>query len=102
MIAVGVAMGPEAGLTTGAMVGFIFLVYRFLEPIAEFTEILDQTQTAVAGWRRVLAVLEAPIEIAEPVEGVDLPHEPPSIEVDHVTFVYRPRPGRPPTPSSPP
>ena len=31
------------------MVGFIFLTYRFLEPIAEFTEVLDQTQTAVAG-----------------------------------------------------
>ena len=53
------------------MVGFMFLVYRFLEPIAEFTEILDQTQTAVAGWRRVLAVLDIPIEIVDPVDGVD-------------------------------
>ena len=33
----------------GALIGFVFLTYRFLEPIAEFTEILDQTQTAVAG-----------------------------------------------------
>ena len=76
------------------MVGFMFLVYRFLEPIAEFTEILDQTQTAVAGWRRVLAVLDMPIEIAEPADGVDLPPGPPRIEVDHVTFAYRPRPGQ--------
>ena len=49
VVAVGVVAGPGSGLTTGAMVGFIFLCYRFLEPIAEFTEILDQTQTAVAG-----------------------------------------------------
>ncbi len=42
------------------MVGFVFLTYRFLEPIAEFTEVLDQTQTAVAGMRRVLGVLEIP------------------------------------------
>ena len=77
------------------MVGFIFLVYRFLEPIAEFTEILDQTQTAVAGWRRVLAVLETPIEIVEPRRGRRAARRSRRrIEVDHVTFVYRPRPGQ--------
>ena len=52
--------GPASGLTAGAMVGFMFLTYRFLEPIAEFTEVLDQTQTAVAGLRRVLGVLDLP------------------------------------------
>ena len=51
------------------MVGFIFLCYRFLEPVAEFTEILDQTQTAVAGWRRVLGILERPITITDPDDG---------------------------------
>ena len=66
VVAVGVWLGPASGLTAGSLVGFLFLVYRFLEPIAEFTEILDQTQTAVAGWRRVLAVLDTPIEIVEP------------------------------------
>jgi putative ABC transport system ATP-binding protein len=93
VIAVGVAQGPESGLTTGAMVGFIFLVYRFLEPIAEFTEILDQTQTAFAGWRRVLALLETPVEIADPADGVELPRTAPRIDVDHLTFRYRPRSG---------
>ncbi len=91
VVAVGVAQGPGSGLTAGALVGFIFLVYRFLEPVAEFTEILDQTQTAVAGWRRVLALMEAPIEVVEPDPGVDLPPGPPALEVDHVTFRYRPR-----------
>ena len=70
VILVGVWQGPASGLTAGALVGFVFLTYRFLEPIAEFTEILDQTQTAVAGWRRVLAVLETPIEILDPTGGV--------------------------------
>ena len=53
--------GPSDSLTAGAFVGFIFLTYRFLEPIAEFTEVLDQTQNAVAGLRRVLSVLDLPI-----------------------------------------
>ena len=54
-------MGPSDSLSAGALVGFIFLTYRFLEPIAEFTEVLDQTQNAVAGLRRVLSVLDLPI-----------------------------------------
>lgn len=91
VVGLGVARGPGSGLTAGALIGFVFLVYRFLEPIAEFTEILDQTQTAVAGWRRVQALIDAPIDVPEPVNGVDLPPGPPALDVDHVTFAYRPR-----------
>jgi putative ABC transport system ATP-binding protein len=91
LVAVGVVRGPASGLTTGALVGFVFLAYRFLEPIAEFTEILDQTQTAVAGWRRVLMLLDTPIEVVDPLDGVELPPGPPSIEVQDVSFAYRAR-----------
>ena len=91
LVAVGVARGPAAGLTAGQLVGFLFLAYRFLEPIAEFTEIIDQTQTAVAGWRRVLALLDQPVEIVEPVDGVVLPPGPPSVSLTGVSFAYRPR-----------
>ena len=91
LVIVGVALGPASGLTTGALVGFIFLAYRFLEPIAEFTEILDQTQTAVAGWRRVLALLDTPLEIVDPPNGVALPPAPPRIELRRLSFAYRQR-----------
>ena len=93
VVVIGVWQGPASGLTAGALVGFMFLVYRFLEPIAEFTEILDQTQTAVAGWRRVLAVLDVPIEIADPEGGEVLALGPPRVEADHVSYAYRPRAG---------
>ena len=76
VVTVGLIRGPESGLTAGAMVGFIFLTYRFLEPIAEFTEVLDQTQTAVAGLRRVLGVLDNPIGPPEPINPVTLPPGP--------------------------
>ena len=69
VVAVGVWRGPESGLTAGAMIGFVFLTYRFLEPIAEFTEVLDQTQTAVAGLRRVLSVLDIPAGPPPPTES---------------------------------
>jgi ATP-binding cassette, subfamily B, bacterial len=95
VLVVGVARGPSSGLTAGAMVGFIFLTYRFLEPIAEFTEIMDQTQTAVAGLRRILGVLDIPVGPPEPDSDivVELPPGSLSLDIDDVTFAYRPRPG---------
>jgi len=89
VVVAGVAIGPGGGLTAGQLVAFLFLVTLFLEPVAEFTEVLDQTQTAVAGWRKVLDVLDTPIEVADPPEGVTLPDGPPRIEVEHVSYGYR-------------
>jgi ATP-binding cassette, subfamily B, bacterial len=91
VIGVGVWRGPASGLTAGALVGFIFLTYRFLEPIAEFTEVLDQTQTAVAGLRRVLAVLDMPVGPPVADETVPLPLGQLGIDVCDVTFSYRSR-----------
>lgn len=91
VVSVGVIRGAGAGLTSGALVGFIFLTYRFLEPIAEFTEVLDQTQTAVAGLRRVLGVLENPIGPPEPAHPVTLPVGELSVGIENVTFGYRSR-----------
>ncbi len=94
VITVGVWRGPDSGLTAGAMIGFVFLTYRFLEPIAEFTEVIDQTQTAVAGLRRVLGVLDIPIGPPQVVDGLPLPAGPLAIDVDRVTFSYRSRADR--------
>jgi putative ABC transport system ATP-binding protein len=89
VVVVGVWIGPGGGLTAGTMVAFLFLVSLFLDPVAEFTEILDQTQTAVAGWRKVLDVLDTPIDVPDPPDGVALPDGAPPIVVDHVSFGYR-------------
>jgi putative ABC transport system ATP-binding protein len=91
VILTGLAMGPSSGLTAGALVGFIFLTYRFLEPIAELTEWVEQTQTAVAGLRRVLGVLDIPIGPPEPSHPTPLPDGALDIELRHVTFAYTSR-----------
>jgi ATP-binding cassette, subfamily B, bacterial len=91
VVVTGLLRGPGSGLTAGAMVGFVFLTYRFLEPIAEFTEVLDQTQTAVAGMRRVLGVLEIPIGPPEPDVPMALPPGALAVTIDRVDFSYRTR-----------
>lgn len=91
VVGVGVARGPASGLTSGALIGFVFLTYRFLEPIAEFTEILDQTQTAVAGLRRVLGVLEIPVGPPPPAHARPLPSGPLDVAIEGVSFAYKNR-----------
>jgi putative ABC transport system ATP-binding protein len=88
VVATGVVIGPLGGLSTGELVAFLFLVQLFLQPIGEFTEVLDQTQTAVAGWRKVLDVLDTPIDIVNPDPGVPLPLTAPPVVVDHVSYSY--------------
>jgi putative ABC transport system ATP-binding protein len=89
VLVVGVLLGPARGLTAGEVVAFVFLVNLFLQPVAEFTDIVDQTQTAVAGWRRILDLLDTPIDLPDPVPGVELPAGPPALRIESVSFRYR-------------
>jgi ATP-binding cassette, subfamily B, bacterial len=87
-LVVGMALGPAGDVSTGKLVAFAFLVSIFLEPIANLTELLDYTQQALAGWRRVLDVLDTPIEVREPNPGLPLPGGALQVELDHVWFAY--------------
>ena len=93
IVAVGVWRGSSSDLTAGSLIAFIFLAYRFLEPIGELTEVLDNTQTAVSGWRRVLGLIAMETTVPAPIDGCDLPLGPPSIALKDVTFHYPARPG---------
>ena len=91
VIGVGLLLGPAGGLTAGALVGFVFLTYRFLEPIAEFTEVIDLTQSAVASMRRVLAVLDAPVGPVPPTNPLPIPDGRLDVRFVDVSFGYSSR-----------
>lgn len=88
-VGAGVWWRIDLGLGVGELVAFLFLVNLILNPIAQLGEVLDQTQTALAGWWKVLRVLDVPVEIVEPDDGAPLPDGPLSIELDGVGFSYR-------------
>lgn len=77
------------GLDTGSLVAALFLVNLMLNPIGELGEILDQTQTALAGWRKVLDVLESPLEIVEPSAPATVPAGPLAVRAVGLEFAYR-------------
>jgi putative ABC transport system ATP-binding protein len=89
VLAVGAWFGPRWGLSLGDLVAFFFLVSIFVQPLTELSETFDLTQTAIAGWRKVLGVLDIPIDLPEPSPGEPLPSGALSVEVEHLRFGYR-------------
>lgn len=111
VVVVGVLLGtgalgldlPGADLTAGGVVAFVFLVSLFSMPVRMGIEMLSEAQNAVAGWRRVLGVLDTPADVADPGGAMDphtgrrtqpapgvrpLPEGGLDVEVDQVRFSY--------------
>jgi putative ABC transport system ATP-binding protein len=88
-VGIGVWYRDDLGLEVGELVAFLFLVNLLLQPIAQLGEVLDQTQTALAGWWKVLRVFDVPVEVAEPSEGVAPAAGPLEVELDGIGFSYR-------------
>lgn len=87
-VVVGVVYGVGGGLTLGQLIAFLFLVNLFVDPLQIATEILDQAQTAVAGWRRVLDILDTPADVADPEDGRAIPPGPIGVRFEAVDFAY--------------
>jgi ATP-binding cassette, subfamily B, bacterial len=91
-IALGVVLGAAGGVTAGQLVAFMFLVNLFVGPVQVATEVLDQVQTAIAGWRRILDVLDLPATVADPARRPDggrpLPSGPITVQFAGVEFAY--------------
>jgi putative ABC transport system ATP-binding protein len=85
VIAVGVING---GLSAGTLLAFLFLVTLLVEPVQMLVEILDHAQTAGAGMRRILGVLDTPVDVPDPPGGVDLPPGGLDVDFHEVRFRY--------------
>ena len=89
VVVVGVLLGLAGELTLGALLAFLFLVTLFVGPVQVGTEVLNEAQNAVAGWRRVLGVLDTPADVADPgPAGVALPRGPIEVRFDQVFYAY--------------
>ncbi len=89
VVIVGVKLGIGGDLTLGELLAFLFLVTLFVGPVQIGTEVLNEAQNAIAGWRRVLGVLDTPADVADPgAGGRTLPRGPIDVRFDHVSFAY--------------
>ena len=89
MIIIGVWLGFAEDITAGTVLAFAFLVTLFVGPVQMGTQILTDAQNAIAGWRRVIGILETPADLVDPgPEGEVLPRGPIDVRFEHVSFSY--------------
>lgn len=89
VVLVGVWLGIGGDLTAGQLIAFLFLMTLFIQPMMMATEIFNEAQNAIAGWRRVLGVMDTVPDIADPGEaGRVLPRGPVRVGFDRVTYSY--------------
>ena len=69
VVVVGTLLGVDDRITAGRLLAFLFLVQLFTGPVQMATEILNELQNALAGWRRVLGVIDTRAEITDPPGG---------------------------------
>lgn len=94
VVVAGTALGVAGELSVGQLLAFLFLVQLFTGPVQQATEVLNELQNAVAGWRRVLSIIDTPVQVADPgPRGVPSPRGPAAVELRGVGFAY---PGGPP------
>ncbi|MPQ99237.1 ATP-binding cassette domain-containing protein [Modestobacter sp. I12A-02628] len=99
VVVVGVLLGVGGDLSAGTLIAFLFLVTLFVSPVQTASEVINEAQNAVAGFRRVLDVLDTEPDIRDPAvidpaTARQLPPGPLGVRFDHVTFRYSPG-GRP-------
>ncbi|HYQ76694.1 ABC transporter ATP-binding protein [Cellulomonas sp.] len=89
VVVAGTALGVAGDLSVGRLLAFLFLVQLFTGPVQQATEVLNELQNAVAGWRRVLGIIDTPVQVAAPgPRGVPSPRGPAAVELRGVGFAY--------------
>ena len=77
-------------LKIGAMVAYILYVRKFFEPVATLSQQYTGLQRAMAAGYRIFEILDVPVTIKDQPDAVELQDIETSVELDHVTFGYRP------------
>ncbi len=88
VVAFGGYLAWKEGLKVEDVVAFLLYLGLFYAPITGLANLLENMQQSMAGAERVMTVLDAPCEITDREDAVELIDVKGSIEFDHVSFSY--------------
>ena len=88
VVAFGGYLAWKEGLKVEDVVAFLLYLGLFYAPITGLANLLENMQQSMAGAERVMTVLDAPCEITDREDAVELKDVKGSIEFDHVSFSY--------------
>ncbi|MGI9611109.1 MAG: ABC transporter ATP-binding protein, partial [Acidimicrobiia bacterium] len=89
VLVLGIQFKDQLGIEPGELVASLFIVTLIAGPISTLSEVLDQTQGAVSAWRKVLHLIDSPIDVADPEPGLEAPGGAVRVEIEGLTFEYR-------------
>ncbi|MEA3297642.1 MAG: ABC transporter ATP-binding protein [candidate division Zixibacteria bacterium] len=78
----------EQLLTSGTIIMFIILIWRFFDPIWRVSEQLSTVQKAIAGAKRIFALLETPQKLPDAVNPIVWKELKTAIRFENVWFSY--------------
>jgi ATP-binding cassette subfamily B protein len=95
LVVAGIHLGLAGDITAGTLIAFLFLVTLFVAPVQTASEVINEAQNALAGFRRVLDILDTEPDVRDPAamapgSTVHLPDGVLGVRFDHVTFRYAP------------
>lgn len=75
-------------ITAGVLVAFILYIDRFFEPIRDLSRRFNDLQSTMAGGERILALLDAPVEVQDAPDAASLPTLRGDVRFEDVSFHY--------------
>jgi ATP-binding cassette subfamily B protein len=84
----GVLIGLQLGTSAGTLVAFLLLTNLLIEPLQILVETLEFAQSAASGLRRVVDVLDGPVDVTDSTDPESLRPGGLSARFDHVRYSY--------------
>lgn len=81
--------GAADAITPGVLVAFLLYINRFFDPIRDLSRRYDSFQSTMAGSERIFALLDAPIEVEDQADAIQLPEIRGEVHFDGVSFHYQ-------------
>ena len=80
--------GGVDAITPGVLVAFLLYINRFFDPIRDLSRRYDSFQSTMAGGERIFALLDAPVEVQDAADAINLPTIQGEVRFEGVSFHY--------------
>jgi ATP-binding cassette subfamily B protein/subfamily B ATP-binding cassette protein MsbA len=81
--------GAADAITPGVLVAFLLYINRFFDPIRDLSRRYDSFQSTMAGSERIFALMDAPVEVQDAPDAIQLPEIQGEVYLDRVSFHYQ-------------
>jgi ATP-binding cassette subfamily B protein/subfamily B ATP-binding cassette protein MsbA len=81
--------GSADAITPGILVAFLLYIERFFNPIRDLSRRYDSFQSTMAGGERIFALLDAPVEVQDAPNAIEIPEIRGEVVMENVSFHYQ-------------